>query len=156
MRTLHVESKYAEWFSPEEMHENSKKWLSELQFIKDEHLFFEDLLKSTALSILSEDFTDKFEFIHAINKSEKRVNMLIDLVKSHENKIEIVLDQLDELKEEKLYKYEHRSLIDAINSYKKNFNLLKSQLFNLVKRVKREEKVRGLINRKDYLNSILN
>lgn len=157
MRTLHTESKYAEWFSPDEMLDNTRKWLSELRLIKDEHLFFENVLHKTALELLPKEVADKFEFIHAINKSEKRANMLIGMVKSHRHKIEIVMDNLDQLQEEKLYKYEHKSLIDAISGFKKNFNTLKSQLFDIVKRVKREEEIRGLINnRKDYLTPSLN
>ncbi len=41
METQHTSSKYVEWLSAEQMHLASKEWLSELLFIKDEHLFFE-------------------------------------------------------------------------------------------------------------------
>ena len=45
MITTKTQVKYLEWLSADEMYEESKKWLSELSFIKDEHLFFEDIIK---------------------------------------------------------------------------------------------------------------
>ena len=33
-----------EWYSAERMHEMSKNWLSDLNFIKDEQVFLEELI----------------------------------------------------------------------------------------------------------------
>ena len=35
-----------EWLDPNEMHEASLKWMSELKFIRDEQLFLNDLVKA--------------------------------------------------------------------------------------------------------------
>lgn len=149
MRTVHTESKFTQILSMNDMHDDSKKWLSELALAKDEHQFFEDLLNSTSLDIIAEDCADKFEFTYAVNRSEKQVNKLIGMIKSHENKMDCIGN--DKIKVD-IYKYEHRTLSNIIRSYKNNFNRLKSQLFDIAKRVKKEEKTRRLINRKDYLN----
>jgi hypothetical protein len=37
------------------MHNNSKEWLSELNFIKDEHLFLEGLIKSFTLQLVDKN-----------------------------------------------------------------------------------------------------
>ena len=104
MKTIQTQVKYVEWLSAEEMHDASKEWLSELRFIKDEHLFFEDLITTyTSLIIESGKFSDTTEIADAINKSEKQNNLLIEAVKVHENKLQIMVDGIDQLKEEKAY-----------------------------------------------------
>ena len=46
MKNMYTKANYVEWLSAEVMHEASRKWLSELRFIKDEQLFFDDLINS--------------------------------------------------------------------------------------------------------------
>jgi len=43
METIQTQARYVEWLSAEEMHKGSQEWLSELRFIKDEHLFLKIL-----------------------------------------------------------------------------------------------------------------
>ena len=103
-------SKYAEWISAEQMHEDSKEWLSELLFIKDEHLFFDDLIKSFTLQLLEpEKFSDNIEIIDILNKSEKRNNLLIEAIRVHENDLQIIVDGVNQLNEEKVYKKSHQN-----------------------------------------------
>lgn len=52
MKTKHINPKFVEWFSAEVMHENSNEWLSELGYINDELLFFNDLIKSYTLQLI--------------------------------------------------------------------------------------------------------
>ena len=46
MESNKTKAKYQEWLSPEIIHKATLNWLSELKFIKDENLFFDDLIKS--------------------------------------------------------------------------------------------------------------
>ena len=72
MKTIQTRARYVEWLSAEDMHKGSKEWLSELEFVKDEHLFFEDLIKSFTLQLINpEKFAHNKEIIDAINKSQK-------------------------------------------------------------------------------------
>ncbi len=41
MITTKTQAKFVEWLSTDEMYQASKKWYSELSFIKDEQLFFD-------------------------------------------------------------------------------------------------------------------
>lgn len=149
MKTLQTRARYIEWLSAEEMHKGSKEWLSELEFIKDEHLFFEDLIKSFTLQLIKpEKFAHNKEIIDAINKSQKRNNLLIEAVKLHENALHIMVDGIDQLNEEVAYKNEHRGLIIKINEFLKHYRSLKLQLFDIVKKIKKEEKIKLLIDRK--------
>jgi hypothetical protein len=141
METKKKEIRYIEWLSPEEMHKGSQEWLSELNFIKDEHLFFEDLVKSNTLQLINpEKFSHNTEVIDAINRSQKRNNLLIEAVRVHENDLKIMVDGIDQPKEEEAYKNEHRGLIIEISAYFKNYRSLKTQLFDIIISIKKEEK----------------
>ncbi|EDP70414.1 hypothetical protein FBALC1_06643 [Flavobacteriales bacterium ALC-1] len=149
METIQTQSRYIEWLSPEEMHKASKEWLSELKFIRDEHLFFEDLVTTfTSQLIASRKFQDNKEIIDAINKSQKRNNVLIESIKVHENDLEVMLDGIDQIEEERAYVKEHSGLIKVISDYLKNYKSLKTQLFNIIKNIKKEDKQRYLMDRK--------
>jgi len=148
METVKTHKRYIEWLSPEEMHKGSQEWLSELRFIKDEHLFFEDLIKSYTLQLIKpEKFSHNKEIIDTINGSQKQNNILIEAVNAHQNSLKIMVDGIDQPKEE-AYKKEHRKLIIEISQYLKNYRTLKTQLFDIIKRIKKEDKQRRLLERK--------
>jgi hypothetical protein len=141
--------KYVEWLSAEELHEASKEWLSELNFIKDEHLFFEELVTQfTSQLIAFGNFSDSKEIVDAINRSQKQNNTLIEAVKIHENELKIMVDGIDQLEEEKAYTKEHSDLIIAITKFLKEYKSLKTQLFDIIKNIKKEDKNRHLLDRK--------
>ncbi|WP_178984196.1 hypothetical protein [Winogradskyella helgolandensis] len=149
MKTKQTPLRYVEWLSAEEMHTASKEWVSELKFIKDEHLFFEDLVTEfTSQLIASGNFSDSKEIVDAINRSEKQNDMLIDAVKIHENELQIMVDGIDQKEEEKTYINEHRDLITAISEFLKEYKSLKTQLFDIIKNIKKEEKRNLLLDRK--------
>ncbi|GAA4241332.1 MULTISPECIES: hypothetical protein [Winogradskyella] len=149
MNTTQTHLRYVEWLNAEEMHKASKEWLSELNFIKDEHLFFEDLVTQfTSQLIALGNFSSSKEIIDAINRSQKQNNTLIEAVRIHENKLQIMVDGIDELEEEKAYIKEHRDLIIAISEFLNEYKSLKTQLFNIIKIIKKEDKSRHLLDRK--------
>ena len=148
METMQTYARYVEWLSVDEMHIGSKEWLSQLEFVKDEHLFFEDLIKSYTLQLIqSEEFAHNKKIIDAINKSQKRNHLLIEAVRVHENKLLILVDGIDQPKEEEAYKKEHRGLIIKISEFLKNYRSLKMQLFDIIKNIKKEEKRGRLIDK---------
>jgi len=149
MKTIQTHARYVEWLSAEEMHKGSKEWLSELEFVKDEHLFFEDLVKTFILQLIQpEKFANNKEIIDALNKSKKRNNLLIEAIRLHESALHIMVDGIDQLNEEEAYKKEHRGLIIKISEFLKHYRTLKMQLFDAVKKIKKEEKQKLLIDRK--------
>lgn len=149
METTHKKIGYVEWLSAEEMHKGSREWLSELKFIKDEYHFFENLIKSYTLQLIEpEKFSHNTEVIDVLNISQKKNNFLIEAVRVHENDLQIMVDGIDQLKEEEAYKKEHRGLIIEISEFIKDYRELKIQLFDIIKNIKREEKQRRLIDKK--------
>ena len=112
MKTTQIHSRYVEWLNANSMHKKSQEWLSELRFIKDEHLFFEDLIKSYTLDLLNpKEFVYNKEIIDKIIKSKNRNKIFIDAVKEHANKLQIMLDDIEQTQEEEAYKKEHINLI---------------------------------------------
>ncbi|MEH6537178.1 MAG: hypothetical protein V7719_12345 [Psychroserpens sp.] len=149
MKTIQTHTNYIEWLSADQMHEASKEWLSELRFISDEHLFFEDLITTfTSQLIESKRFSDTKEIIDVMNKSQKQNNLLIKTIIAHENELQIMVDGIDQVKEENAYTRSHKSLIDSINEFLKEYKLLKIQLFDIIKNIKKEEKRNRLIDKR--------
>ncbi|WCO02850.1 hypothetical protein [Psychroserpens ponticola] len=149
MKTIQTQVRYVEWLSPKDMHLASQEWLSELKFIKDEHLFFEDLITTfTSQLIESGKFSENKEIIDAVNRSQKRNNLLIEAIKVHENDLQIMVDGIDQLDEEKAYTKEHSGLMIAIADFLKEYKSLKTQLFSIIKKIKKEDKQKHLIDKK--------
>jgi TPP-dependent 2-oxoacid decarboxylase len=149
MESIITPMKYIEWISAEDMHKNSLRWLSELRFIKDEHVFFEHLVNdfSCELEHVEELANDK-EVIDAISRSCRRTDQLIQNVMLHERKLNIMVDGIDQLKDEKIYREEHRKLWIEIDDFAKEYRHLKAQVFNIIKDIKKDEKLRILCDNK--------
>jgi hypothetical protein len=56
-----------------------------------------------------------------------------------------MVDGINQLKEEKEYRENHRKLWMEIDDFLAEYRMLKTQLFNIIKALKKEEKLRILI-----------
>jgi hypothetical protein len=136
-----------EWLDPNEMHEASQKWMSELKFIRDEQLFLNDLVKSYTLQLSdSAVFNESKAIIGAITTAEKEVIVLMKKVQAHGNQLEIMLDKTDQLKMEQVYTETHWVLNAEIAKYSIEYRELKSRLFRLVSKVMKKDKNNRLLN----------
>lgn len=149
MKTIHTNAKHTEWFSAEEMHLESKKWLSELEFCKEEQWFFEDLIRSYTLQILDNNhFEESKRLIDKLTKIVEQTQTLINAVKSHEKELSIMVDGIDQIKEETAYKKEHHNLTELVDEFRKRYRAIKVKLFNLIKLVMKESKQNRLLDKK--------
>lgn len=149
MNATKQKANYVEWLSAEEMHKDSLDWLSELEFIKDAHSFFEDLVKSYTLQLIdTKKFDESKELVDTVNRSQKRNNLLVEAIKVHKNELKIMVDGIDQPKEEESYKKEHRNLIILMNEYLKDYQSLKTQLFEIVQGIIKKEKQRHLLDKR--------
>jgi hypothetical protein len=147
MKFIKPKPKYVEWLNAEEMHQASRAWVSELEFIKDEQHFFEDLIKSYTLQLIdSDNFSKSKTIVETLNKLQKKNKVLLKAVKNHENKLEIMVDGIDEPEKEKEYKNIHRELIIKINNYFKAYKVLKTNLFEIVKEAIKKQKQKLLLD----------
>lgn len=139
--------KYLEWLSPEVMHEASRKWLSEFYFIRDEQLFFDDLVKSYTLQIIDGKYYENSKkIIESLSDLQKKNDVLIKSIKVHENELEIMVDGIHQINEEEMYKQKHRDLIILVSEYFNQYRLLKTHLFDLIKTIIKVEKQKRLLN----------
>ena len=148
MKAINTNAKYVEWLSAEIMHKNSIEWLSDLKFLNDEQLFFDDLIKSYTLQLIaSKHFKESKKIIDELSKLQTKTNLLIESVKTHKNDLKIMVDGIDQPKEEEGYKNEHRAQIVEISDFVKEYRALKTELFGLIKNIKKEEKQKRLLER---------
>ena len=146
MKTKQKVSKYVAWLSTETMHNTSRKWLSELEFAKDEQLFFDDLVKSYTLQLIdSKYFSTSKNIVSQINDIQIETNKLIEGIKKHERELKIMVDGINQIDLENDYKEKHGKLIITMSEFLEKYRTLKSKLFKLVKSVIKEGKQKRLL-----------
>jgi hypothetical protein len=139
--------RYIEWIDPEEMHRTTLLWLSELKFMKDEQFFLNDLIKHYTVQLVdSKIFGKSKEIVSALADLEKEGISLMKKIQAHENKLEIMIDDVDQLELEKAYRDTHKELTGTIDHYKENYREIKTGLFKLVSGVLKKEKQKRLLN----------
>ncbi len=147
MNTKERKINYVEWLSPEEMHDMSIQWFSELMFIMDEQLFLNNLIKSYTIQLTDKGVFEKSkELVAELLKAEKEVVNLLKKVQLHSNQLEIMVDDVDQLKMEKAYKGTHNDLLMAVNEYGTRYRNIKERLFKLVSKVMKLDKQKRLLN----------
>ena len=148
MKKKQTVSHYVEWLSAHELHQNSKEWLSELEFIEDEHLFFEDLIISFTPQLMNPNkFSDYQKTVDRVGISKKRNRSFIEKIKKHKKNLKIMVDGVDQLEEEDAYTKTHRELIVEVNDFLSDFRTLKRHLFSIFTRIKKSEKQKRLIDK---------
>lgn len=149
MKTTQSQANYSEWLGADNMHEVTKNWLSELKFIRDEHVFFEDLITTFTRHLIAKDkFQNSKEMIDAINTSQRRNDQLIATLKTHQNDLQIMVDGIDQLKKEAAYTKSHKNLVELIKDFQNEYKTLKAELFRIITKITKEEKQKRLIERK--------
>lgn len=138
---------YIEWLSPDEMHEASLQWFSELLFVRDEQMFLNNLIKSFTLQLTdSQVFVESKAIVDSLLNSEKQVVLLMKKVQIHESQLEIMMDDVDQLKMEKAYTETHRDLLIEINEYLSDYRKIKERLFKVVSGIMKKGKQKRLLN----------
>ncbi len=123
-------ARYTEWLAPEEMHEESKRWFSELSFIKDEQQFLNSLIQSFAIKPIEEkEFALIKGFKKAIVENQHRLNPLLKQVNKHMNQLGIMLDDVNQNEMEKAYHKTHKSLYARLNKYFLDYRTVKERGF---------------------------
>ena len=147
METSKKKHRYTEWLSAEEMHEQSSSWMSELEFVREEQFFLNKLIKSHTIELLTPKlFDESKKLVQALSKVEKEVVRLMKKIQSHENLLEIMINDVDELKMEKAYLETHWTLSLEVKDYLINYRYLKSSLFSVITQLMKKNKQKRLLN----------
>ena len=146
MKTINKQLQEIKGLSAAYMHNNSKKWLSELEFVKDEEMFFDDLIKSYTLQLIGpKHFEKSKEYVDKLSRLHKKTEKLIRMVKSHERKLKIMVDVIEQPREEESYREDHEWLSKSIDQFFMKYNIFKTKLFKLIKSILKEQKQKLLL-----------
>jgi hypothetical protein len=138
--------RYIEWKTPDEMHFSSLQWKSELNFIKDEHRFFEDMLKEYTLPIIeSQLFSRVKELIEQLDLSRKDLKLLEKRVADHIKKLRELLENTNEQREGHVYRQEHKEILNDVTHYSRQYKRLKRDIFQTVGRALKQQKQKRLL-----------
>ncbi len=145
MRKMNHPYKFVEWSSPDELHTESLLWTSELEFIKDEQQFLNTLVKNHTLELISGDtFQRSQKIISDLLKEEQEVSKLLRRVQDHTNGLEILVDGIDQIKEEAAYKQDHYALKIEVDGYYDDYKKTKREIFELIKQIIRQKKTKQI------------
>ncbi len=140
-------NKYIKWLNADEMHEGSMRWFSELKFIRDEQFFLNNLVQSFTLQLIDSNlFKDSKKIIAGLQHAEKDIVPLFKKVQAHENQLEIIVDDVDQLKMEKAYLETHKEVQIEMNDYTQRYREIKEQLFKLLTSIMKKDKQKRLLN----------
>lgn len=138
---------YIEWLSPEEMHQATLLWHSELNFVRDELFFLEELVRNHTLELAQPDLLEKSRQLTGdIRTSEKEVIQLMKAVQAHENLLEIMVDDVDQQELEKAYRDTHRRLNLQVITFLHTYRQLKRDLFQIISALMKKSKQKRLLS----------
>ena len=147
METKSNKRKFREWFSADELHEESKKWFSELRFAKDEQKFLNSMVKDYTLDIIDSDMFQTIQpVVESLNKSEKELVDLFKKVQLHENQLQIMVDDVNQEKMEEAYLDTHNDLAMEVQDYFEKYRDSKIKIFDIVSNVIKRKKQKRLLN----------
>lgn len=129
------------WLSPDDLNDICKAWLSELQFIKDEQRFFQEVLRDHDKELTTtSNYARSKELLEQLAKSSTKTFQLIRTVEKQLNDLEILVDGVDQLKEEQDFKRCQSLLDEQMATHKNAFKNLKRELFKHIAHILKIEK----------------
>jgi len=147
MESNKTKAKYQEWLSPEIIHKATLNWFSELNFIQDENLFFDDLIKSYTLQLIeAKHFNEGKVITDELKEIKKETNRILEVVTMHERALQILVDGIDQVREEEAYRKEHLRLIIDVSNFQKKHRETKKRIFKLIKNIIKEGKQKRLLS----------
>lgn len=147
MYTNQYKFKYLEWHSPEEIHETTIKWQSELEFMEGEWHFLKELLSNNTLLLLSEaNFKETQKLVSELVSHKKRIPEIKQLLEEHRNALEVLVDGVNELQKEKAFKDRHVLLEFKINDFNEDYRKIKTSIFDIMKTSIKKGKQKSISN----------
>lgn len=123
--------------SVEELHFDSKEWISELDFISDDIRFLEHLLCSKYIECLSVGLYEKIEvFVYKLSE-QKKVGETLKSIINEQEAILFDLIENDSVSSNVNFLENHKKLALEMNHYVKKYKRLKKHIFESVENVMR-------------------
>ncbi|WP_026934900.1 hypothetical protein [Christiangramia echinicola] len=129
------------WESPELIHKYSVIWHSRLNFILKELEFLKDLLKNNVYPIVESHLNNKAEnYLEELDVLNKEVSSLLKTVTLHKNGVKILFVKQVPYENEWNYKHEHRKLMIKMHEFDSKYQIIKKEIFRLVKEAIKHQK----------------
>lgn len=132
--------------SIEELHEESKTWVSEIDFVNDEIKFLNHLLSVNYINTLHEGLSKRIEIFTKKMKLENEAGIL--LLKELANQELILLDLIEKNTISSNIKYleTHKKLEKQISLYLLKYKQLKKQIFEVVEKTMKKKHQKKISN----------
>lgn len=141
-----------DWFdrekNTEELHQDSRLWVSEIHFIKDEIRFLEHLLSANYIDFLAKGLHKKIdESVKQISVEKDVGTALLGLINDHE-KILSELIKTDSVTSNINFIENHKKLEIEVNAFIKKYKNLKQEIFKTVENVMKKKDQKKLSGKK--------
>lgn len=81
-----------------------------------------------------------------LSLKRKEIEPLLKRIINHYNGLTLLIDGVDQPKEEKKYKEDHCVLINEVNQYFNSYKEIKKEIFNLIKSIIHHDNQKKLLN----------
>ena len=123
------------------LHMESKRWITELEFINREQLFYKELLVE---HIIEKCETCNFKvlklYLKAITHEFELSKRVLEKLKDHRINLSLLLENIY-LKREDGFREDHKLLKIEMENYLENFNYIKEKIFAIVLDIMKKEKL---------------
>ena len=129
------------------LHDDSLKWINELEFIADEQAFLENLLSSHFLELSSSDHYEATrKLIRKLKEVEKSGRDLMDTIELHNKHMATMIESL-QLEYDQRLEAEHEKIQTDFDAYVVKFKYVKKKIFGIIKQIMLDHKQKLLINK---------
>lgn len=131
--------------SIEHLHDKTKYWISEIEFIKIEQDFLKELLAEHVMALCtSNNFKNAKLFLKGIYHEKIVGERLIESIKKHQINLALLIESIY-LKKEDSFRKDHEHLKTELINYIDNFKYIKEQVFELILLIMKKEKKQKLL-----------
>lgn len=137
--------KYIEWRDTKGLHEDVLQAISELQFLKDELRFLRDLVVDHTLELIyGRPFEEAAKLGADLLTYDKRLKRLLKDLKDHSNNLQVLMDDIEEPNELKIYKENHYILMIAVMDFYADVKKSKRIIFKMLAEIMKKSKQKKL------------
>jgi len=135
MKTKMKKDWYGREKSTEELHQDAKKWISEINFINDEIRFLEHLLSSKYIDCLSSGLSQKTQIsIKKISEEKRNGQLLLEHILNQESVLSNLINT-NSVSSNTNFLETHKKLEFKMDTYVKKYKRSKKQIFEIIEKV---------------------
>ncbi|GEM_PF-4342690 len=145
MKNTSTSTAYIQRMSKAELHQESRRWLSTLEFWKQDFAFMIHLAEDHFFYFLSQDKEHTLQpLLVKINELKQRtLDTETDRIEGHEAELAVIMKSFY-FKDETAYRQQHAILAEEMMELENTYRMLKTEFFRFAKEVLKAEKFQSL------------